>query len=241
MSNITDAIGVAYERFLMRDLTYVFSGSILLLSIMFAFYGETKTINLAINYILNNCNWCALLILLILSYFIGFITKEGLQHLKTKNGPIFFSTLPNYPFPFNEKGETLGKGSLIMKSLISKRYGFNTTRELERRIYIFHIGASLGTASLIGSVILFIAIFFNGLSGSINNHGTYFLLMFVLIMLVFPCRMENFWMLNVYENHLTRLVTDISEDKEWVKENAPTLMPFLKISNIDKTKGKNPE
>jgi len=230
---LRETIGVSYERFLMRDLTYVFSGFILLLCITFAY---NENINIIFNLLINesnDCNWCIFLIFLAIAYFVGFIAKEGLQHIKKKKNkdgkrkPWLFNTLPDYPKPFNEHPISEGKGSLILQSIIGKRYGFGTLRELERRVYIFHIGASVGTASFLGFIILLISTFFNNINllESIVNLEIYSQLIFVLIISSVVCRIENSWMLKEYETQLKRLAIDILllKEKKWINENAPTL------------------
>jgi hypothetical protein len=226
-SELKESIGIAYERFLMRDLTYVFSGFILLNCFTFAYYGSFKPNFYFLPYISETCNICMFLLFLIISYFVGFIAKEGLQHIKINNNPVFFSTLPKYPYPFNQDSES-GKGSLIMKSIINKKYGIGTTLELERRIYIFHIGASIGSTSFLGSILLIIAIIPHKLLGLDYNYDIYFLLIGILVLSFIVCKIENTWMLQQYENQLKRLVSDLLKDKEWIKKNSPTLVPFIK-------------
>jgi hypothetical protein len=75
VNKLKDNLALAYENFLMRDLTYVFAGVLILLSLKYAYDG--KVID-TFEYI--TLNWIRILIFFIGSYFIGLLVKEALTY-----------------------------------------------------------------------------------------------------------------------------------------------------------------
>lgn len=67
---IRDVVSRMYENFLMRDLTYVFAGSLLLASTKYAYDGNLIS---SIDYI--SQNFLRFIIFITISYFIGLIVQ----------------------------------------------------------------------------------------------------------------------------------------------------------------------
>ncbi len=133
---ISDTLDRVYENFFMRDLTYVFAGSLLLTSILYVY--EINLIN-AMNYI--SQNFIRFIIFVSVSYIIGYIGFTGIMFLN-----IF------------EKLKDIYGGHKDIKIFadIEGRYGHNTIRRIERDQYLDRLAKTIGSATLISSLILLV-------------------------------------------------------------------------------------
>ena len=141
---IRDTLGTAYERFLMRDLTYVFAGLIIVTSVKYAYDGKIFDL-----FSIITKGWTNFILFFLSLYFIGCLTKEALSYWNKCDD---FYTELKYPHWFSTCPKAEKYYILMFK--IQKKFGMSTIRRLERTAYFYHIGASIGTASLVGSLIL---------------------------------------------------------------------------------------
>lgn len=214
---IKETIGIAYERFLMRDLTYMLSGLISIISVKFNYDGNITEILIFIGKE-NDCNFCIFILFLIISYFVGLLSKEGLQFIKIKNKSnsktsLFFTTKIDIGVikPYNDQ--------IIFRADVIKFLGFEVSRRLERVTYFFHIGAAIGTASLIGitsSMIFFLFRFF-GFGEDIDIIPHFSLLIFLFGSFVISIKL-NESKISEYNNHAEIFVDKILEKKEYCRE-----------------------
>jgi len=132
---IKDFAARVYENFLMRDLTYVFAGVLLLASTKYAYDRELID---AINYVSQDI--FKFVIFIAVSYFIGLIVQEGCTFVG------IVKTRPEKPAKEYAK-------YLMLRANI-RRQRPEAIREMERVIYMKHIGAAIGSASFISCLIL---------------------------------------------------------------------------------------
>jgi hypothetical protein len=161
-NNIFDRI---YENFFTRDFCYILGGSLLLIIIKYAW--DRNIIDL-INYITEN--FLKFIVFILFSYVIGVIVQEGLSFIKVVNTSTQIpSSHTNY---------------LLAIEDIRKNYSEVTLREIERVIFLKHFGASIGGASLIGSIVLLVIVI------KFKRVQDYFLLL-ILILFTIVCLREN--------------------------------------------------
>ena len=185
---IKDVVGITYENFLMRDLTYVFAGSLLLASTKYAYDGNLIC---AIDYVTQDV--FKFTIFLSVSYAIGLIVQEGVSFIK------IVKTQPEIPKPYNDY--------FLLMADIRENYGFAIIREIERTIYLKHVGAAIGSTSLISSLILLIPL--------IKYHKIEdFMVFFILIILTIVCLIENRFKLNQQSENLKNLAGKMDGTKE---------------------------
>ena len=162
---IRDAVGRIYENFLMRDLTYVAGGALLIAGIEYARHGDLTH---ATDYISQNT--LKFVLFLGVSYFVGLVVKEGMCFTK------IFKVAPEVPKPYDDYFLLMGD--------IQKKHGSDVIRRIERIIYLKHVGVAIGSASFISSWILLIPL--------IRYHEIkYFTAFFVLVVLTLVCLMES--------------------------------------------------
>ncbi|UCD14657.1 MAG: hypothetical protein JSW60_04345 [Thermoplasmatales archaeon] len=78
--SIQDIAGKVYENFFMRDLTYIFGGFLILISVNYSF--EVDVFGYLVGYLkIEEMEWFKLIIVFIVSYFVG---KGGI-HLIRQN------------------------------------------------------------------------------------------------------------------------------------------------------------
>ena len=137
---IKDVVGDVYENFLMRDLTFVFSGSLLLASAKYAYGGKLiDTIDLISE------NGLTFIIFLAISYFIGLIIQEGF---------LIFQEFVAKVFKTEKRLVKMDLNSAVLMARIYEKYGFDPIRRIERTSYLKQVGAAIGFASLISAFIL---------------------------------------------------------------------------------------
>ena len=150
---IRDTLGTAYERFLMRDLTYVFAGLIIVTSVKYAYDGKIFDL-----FSIITKGWTNFILFFLSSYFIGCLTKEALTYwnqekdnkkVKKDNNCLNYLKCPHWFSTWHAKT----KKYYILMFKIQKKFGVSTIRRLERTAYFYHIGASIGTASLVGLIL----------------------------------------------------------------------------------------
>jgi len=133
-----------YENFFMRDLTYIFGGSILLASIYHAFGANMsleKNLLCAIEYVTQN--FFTFLILITVTYFIGIIVQEGCLNLINK----IIKTKSKDPEPYDSID--------VFKAHLNKEFGCDSLRELERVIFFKNVGSAIGASSGLSALIFF--------------------------------------------------------------------------------------
>jgi len=143
-----DVVSRIYENFLMRDLTYVFGGGLLLASVKYAYDGNLMG---AIDYV--SQNFLKFIVFVVISYFVGLIVQEGVSFInikiKSKSKEIYIvKTAPEVPKSYNDY--------FLLMADIQKNYGVDTIRRIERTIYLKHVGATIGSTSLISCLILLV-------------------------------------------------------------------------------------
>ena len=185
---VKDIVGRLYENFLMRDLTYVFGGALLLASIKYAYDGNLLD---AIDYV--SQDFLKFILFLTISYFIGLIVQEGASFIK------IVKTRPKIPKPYNDY--------FILMEDIQEKYGFGTIRRIERIVYLKHVGAAVGSASLIGSFILLVSLI------KYHKIGD-FIAFFILIAFTIVCLIENRWKLKQQNETLKHLANNMNDTKE---------------------------
>ena len=172
--NFLDGMDRIYEKFFMRDLTYVFCGSLLLISIQYV--REGNLIN-TIDYISQNL--IIFIIFLGISYVTGYIVFTGVMFLK------IFGTVKNIYTPHNE---------IKILADILKKHGPDTIRRIERENYLERFARAIGSASLISScILLFSFIIYNRIGD--------FIIFLILVVITTVCLMENKrWIKKLKEN-----------------------------------------
>ena len=190
-----DVVSRLYENFLMRDFTYIFGGGILLASVKYAYDGNLIG---AIDYVTQD--FLKFIIFLITSYFIGLIVQEGVSLIiiKTKSKERYIiKTTQEIPY----------SDYFLLMAEIQKKYGGGTIRRIERIIYLKHVGAAIGSASLISSLILLVPL--------IKYHRAWdFIIFFVLIITTVACLMENRLKLKQQDKVLKHLADTINVAEE---------------------------
>ena len=181
--NLNDIIDRMYENFLMRDLSYIFGGCILLGSLAYSLNGELTSI---INYITNNV--LIFILFLIVAYFIGIITQEGMAFTG------LIKTRQKVPEPYEDY--------IILLINIKKYFGEDAIKYLERIIYLKHIGSSLGASSFIGTVLIFVRTVWY------HKFQDFIVLVFMLTF-TFICIIENNWKLKQQNEALRHLSEEI--------------------------------
>jgi len=165
--DIKDTLYNIYECFLLRDLVFIFGGSLILGSIYYVFNGDIIT---AVNYVTQN--FFKFLLFLIVSYFTGIIVSDGVKQIKFIK-IVEPDTLMSENFNFT-----------ILMARIREKWGVNTIRRIERCIYFKKVGSVIGSALLISALILVVSIIINfKLKESI--------MIFVLLIFSMVCLIEN--------------------------------------------------
>jgi hypothetical protein len=118
---IRSILNEVYEEFLLRDLTYLFAGGLLLASAKYAYDGNLKE---AIDYVSDNP--LKFVIFLGVSYLLGLLAQEGMSFLgivKTwEEAPSGYSSAEHF------------------RSDVLKFYGYSVYREVERTAYLKMVG-----------------------------------------------------------------------------------------------------
>ena len=136
---IKSKVGYIYENFVMRDFTYVVSGSFILSSIVYSFWSYEeflKTFSLIID------NTIFFIIVLIISYFTGLINQEFFKLIRV------IKTTTTVPVSYKNYNS-----NFILVSDIENNFSFYTIRRLERIVFLKHIGAAIGSSSLVSFLI----------------------------------------------------------------------------------------
>ena len=206
---IRDTLGTAYERFLMRDLTYVFAGLIIVTSVKYAYDGKIFDLFSVITK-----GWTNFILFFLSSYFLGCLTKEALTYwnqekdnkkVKKDNNCLNYLKYPHWFSTWHAKT----KEYYILMFKIQKKFGMSTIRRLERTAYFYHIGASIGTASFVGFLILVsFRLFLFELLGRIPSiEYTFQYASFIIILLLSFgfCLWYNHGKLREYNRHLKYL------------------------------------
>lgn len=171
---IPDAVDRIYENFFVRDLTYVFSGSLLLISILYVC--EVNLIN-AIDYI--SQNFIKFILFIGVSYVAGYIVFTGVMFLH------IFKTVKAVYDPRNE---------IEVLAEIQAKYEYNTIRRIERENYLERFARTIGSASLISSLILLVPLIkYNGIGD--------FIIFFISAVITIVCWKESKrWIKKLREN-----------------------------------------
>lgn len=151
IKEINGFINKIYENFFMRDLTYIFGGSILLASIYHALekeYALEQKLSFAIKYVTQN--FFAFLILMAVTYFIGLIAQEGCLNLFEGCWFLLKKLFGIKPSP--KRYDSIDE----FKALLSQKFGANGTRELERTIFLKNMGSAVGASSGISAIIFLV-------------------------------------------------------------------------------------
>lgn len=172
--NFLDGMDRIYEKFFMRDLTYIYGGSLLLISIQYV--REGNLIN-TIDYISQNL--IVFIIFLGISYVAGYIVFTGVMFLK------IFDTVKDIYTPHNE---------IKILADILKKYGPDTIKRIERENYLERFARTIGSASLISScVLIFSFIMYNRFGDLIIS--------LILVVITIVCLKENKrWVKKLREN-----------------------------------------
>ena len=133
-----EGIPALYESHFLRDVTYTASGLIVVATVFISFAGRLSPLVAAMERHL-----ILAIMVLVLSYVVGLLLQEGFTALG------LFRTEPDIPQPFKTRH--------VLMSEIAQRCGPAATRELERTIYLKHVGAAIGSASVIASICLLVA------------------------------------------------------------------------------------
>ena len=176
-----------YESFLMRDLTYIFSGFIVLGCI---FYFFEKEILKAIDYACENI--FKFLFFLIISYFTGYMIRQGFAFIKV------FKIKVHVPLPYTY---------ITLLGGIFNEYGKGSTGAIERLIYFMNMGSSLGSAFIISSLLFLLSF--------IIKHKISDLILFMIsgIFLVI-CLIENRTVAKEIERDLNYYATILKTKKD---------------------------
>ena len=87
---------------------------------------------------------------------------------------------------------------------IQKNYGVDTIRRIERTIYLKHVGAAIGSASLISCLILLVPLI------KYQFRGWDCVIISVLAVLTIVCLLENRWKLNQQNETLKNLADNMT-------------------------------
>jgi len=178
-----------YEHFVTRDLTYIFGGFLVLLVLNYSFKNADVFSYLFINLgIDERMEWLKLIIIFIVSYFVGILIKESLtndryldakldRHLKENSVwtekereglEKWFSTNVRY-FLYKKDKKYDRYEFFYYLAEIQKAYkGSDIINRLERVLYFLHIGVSIGISSLVCCFILASALIVNLINHLIN-------------------------------------------------------------------------
>ena len=163
-NGIPGAADRIYENFIMRDLTYIFSGSLLLINILYI--SEVNLLN-AIDYI--SQNFIKFILFVSVSYLTGYIAFTGVMFLR------IFSKVQVIYAPHYE---------IKILAELQKDYGPETIKRIERGRYLYSFARTIGSAFLINSLILLIPLF--------KYHGIGdFIIFFVSLLVTIVCVMED--------------------------------------------------
>ena len=137
-SKTLEDVTTLYESYFLRDLTYILSGAISVFAISLPF-------NSSANAILGILESHALLLVgaFGIFYVVGLILQEGLSAIHV------FRVQPNIPAPYKTRHALLAE--------IRQSFGPTAIRELERTIYLKHVGCTIGSAAMLVAVFSFIA------------------------------------------------------------------------------------
>jgi hypothetical protein len=183
----------------MRDLTYVIAGIIILMSGKYAF--DIDLINYFESSFGLSESLYKLILLLIISYFIGLIAKEALVYKYRKENCVFwFNTLTP---TIDDYGRD---GFLRFIKDVRDKYNSLTVRHLERVVYFYHIAASIGIASFISFILLLLALIFNRIDISSEN----IILTIIMGLIVISCIIQN----NKKWDEYNRFLKDMNQNME---------------------------
>jgi hypothetical protein len=174
-----------YEMFILRDFTYVISGSFFL-----AILGYIIDVNYIewINYI--TLNGFKFILFLAFSYITGLLIQEGLSWTRV---------IVTYPNHLKNMGEYA-----IQINKISKNYDIRILRILERTIYFKHIGSAIGSVAIINAIVLLIPLY--------CRHSKIDILLFLIMVLISIITItENRHKLKQQVTILTTLEEDIKK------------------------------
>lgn len=178
-----------YENFILRDLTYITSGSIIIGSAYFAF---TMDIISAVDYITQD--FLKFIVFLAISYTLGYIIREGFVILKV----------------FKAHSDIKLSGNNIFGSINSKIFkevGINAFRDIERNVYFMHFAASLGSGFLLSGII-FLIIFI------LNPNFAYLMIFFTFMIFTAICIFDNRSGKKIIENKLNFYLKELGKKKK---------------------------
>lgn len=143
--NIKSSIGNIYGNFIMRDFTFISSGFLILSSVVYSL-----DITIDIGKIPNNNVLMIFIsiVVLFLSYFLGFIAQESLHILHV------VKTSSVVPQIYEKKFNSVN--NILLMSDIDKYFGIPTVKRLERLIFVKQIGSAFGSSFIIISIFLLI-------------------------------------------------------------------------------------
>jgi len=229
-----DMLGRIYENFFMRDLTYIFSGFLILWSLRYSFE-NVDVFNYLFVYlkITDNHEWFKLIIVLFVSYFIGLIIKEALVNDRCFDSESGFckwlkkSWFEDKWFSTNVRHELEALGYykdrfLYYMGRVKENSDDDVVKELARVEYFMHIGASVGIGFLVSSAIFFVALLtmlINMILSLININldlfccdvvpkhcwCNYIIFSVFTIFISWVCYKENRWKLNQYVEFFNNL------------------------------------
>ena len=136
---IADALTSAYDTFVLRDLTKAAAGGLAISALALAFSVKFDAALATVT-----SSFLAFALFLTVSYFLGLLMEEAGFLLG------LFRTEPKLP-------DAVASRYVAMAS-IRKSYDLRVVHELERTVFLKHVGSSIGAASLISAVTISVAI-----------------------------------------------------------------------------------
>ena len=135
MSNkAIESIPALYESYFLRDITYSLSGAISIFAITLPFEGMTATLIEAMEE-----HAAIFLGFLAMSYVLGLLLQDGFTAIG------IFRMQPDIPRPYATRH--------ALMSDIRENCGAFAIRELERTIYLKHVGSGIGSSSVIAAIL----------------------------------------------------------------------------------------
>lgn len=186
-----------YSRFILRDMSYIISGLIIIVSFTFV-TGLLKNV-------LSSLSIWAYVLLIFISYFIGLINQEA--------NIICRFLFRMYPFCFSESGFIKQESNCIKKliDLINDgKLNDKSYRILERIIVMKHFLACIGSATFTSGLFLLIGFINNGglfvfkIDDS-NNVDLKWWFLFIIIIIVITCLISNWRKSSIQQKILDKL------------------------------------
>ncbi len=166
MADLARVYSGAYERYVLRDLTYVTGGCIVALSAALYLGGFARTKE-AVAYVTGNA--CLALLSVMASYLVGVLVKETVENVfrfvqlvleklaRRLWGDKAGSFVDDHVFlirtrPPAKVGE-LDNYALVLDSL-EKQRGPQVLARLERAVFLFHLGAIIASSGFVSVLLL---------------------------------------------------------------------------------------